>query len=88
MKRIASKLAQRKIGMGDCPVNGGPAGAKSGQLASMVGGTSIQAIFTTERFLQRMAQYKLICAGGIGAGHAIKSVNNAMNTARHLIIAT
>jgi 3-hydroxyisobutyrate dehydrogenase len=73
--------------MVDCPVSGGPASAKSGQLASMVGGTSVQAVSTTERSLQRMAQKKTIYVGGIGAGHAFKSVNNAMNTA-HLIVAT
>merc|ERR1719203_542505 len=40
-RRIASSLAQHhNLQMVDCPVSGGPAGATSGQLSSMIGGSN------------------------------------------------
>lgn len=85
-REIASSLAERQIEMVDCPVSGGPAGGKSGQLASMVGG-SPNAISTVEPYLRCMAQKKVVQVGPIGSGHAVKAVNNTLNTA-HLAIAT
>jgi len=85
-RQIASSLAERNIAMVDCPVSGGPAGAKSGQLTSMIGGP-LDAVSKVEPFLKRMAHKKVVQVGSIGAGHAIKAVNNTMNTA-HLVIAS
>lgn len=84
-RRIATRLAARRIDMVDCPVSGGPAGAESGQLTSMVGGGE-DAVATVEPYLRRMAQKKVLRVGSIGAGHAVKAVNNTLNTA-HLAIA-
>ena len=84
-KKIAASLAERNIAMVDCPVSGGPAGAKSGQLTSMIGGP-LDAVSTVAPLLQRMAHKKVVHVGVIGAGHAIKAVNNTMNTA-HLVLA-
>lgn len=85
-RKVASSLAERKIEMVDCPVSGGPAGAKSGQLTSMIGGP-IHAVSVVEPYLKRMAQKKIVQVGSIGAGHAVKAVNNTLNTA-HLAIAS
>jgi len=85
-RQIALKLADRDIQMVDCPVSGGPAGANSGQLASMIGGP-IGAVAEVEPYLKQMAQKKVVRVGPIGAGHAVKAVNNTLNTA-HLAIAS
>ena len=84
-RHIAASLAERNITMVDCPVSGGPVGAKSGQLTSMIGGPR-DAVSTVTPWLQRMAHKKVVQVGAIGAGHAIKAVNNTMNTA-HLVLA-
>jgi len=85
-RRIASSLALRQIQMVDCPVSGGPAGAKSGQLTSMMGGP-LEAVSAVEPYLRRMAQKNVVPVGSIGAGHAVKAVNNTLNAA-HLVIAS
>lgn len=86
-RRIASSLAQcYNIDMVDCPVSGGPAGAMSGKLTSMIGGSDA-AVRAVEPFLKHMAQKRLVRVGGIGAGHAVKAVNNTLNTG-HLAMAT
>jgi len=85
-RKIASSLAEREIEMVDCPVSGGPAGAKSGQLASMVGGSS-EAVSTVEPYIKQIAQKQVVRVGSIGAGHAVKAVNNTLNTA-HLAVAS
>ena len=81
-KKLASRLAANGVTMIDCPVSGGPAGAKSGQLTAMIGGdvdnraSPIIALF---------AKKKVVDCGPIGAGHAVKAMNNCLNAA-HLII--
>lgn len=84
-RRIASSLARCHVEMVDCPVSGGPAGAMSGQLASMIGGSD-DAVNRVEPFLKHMAQKQVVRVGGIGAGHAVKAVNNTLNTG-HLVMA-
>jgi len=86
-RRIASSLAEcHTIHMVDCPVSGGPAGAMSGQLTTMIGGSDT-AVRAVEPYLKHMAQKRMVRVGAIGAGHAVKAVNNALNTA-HLAVAT
>lgn len=85
-RRIASSLAQHhNLQMVDCPVSGGPAGATSGQLSSMIGGSDA-AVNAVEPYLKRMAQKQVVRVGGIGAGHAVKAVNNTLNVG-HLAMA-
>jgi len=63
-RRIASSLARcHTIEMVDCPVSGGPAGALSGQLTSMIGGSDA-AVRVVEPFLKHMAQKRLVRVGG------------------------
>lgn len=85
-RRIAAQLEQHDVTMVDCPVSGGPAGAKSGELSSMIGGPS-EAVAVVTPYLSRMAQKTVVPVGSIGSGHAVKAVNNALNTA-HLVLAT
>jgi 3-hydroxyisobutyrate dehydrogenase len=75
-RRIAARLAERGIGFVDAPVSGGTNGAEAGTLAVMVGGDAAEfarARPVLERFGGRIEH-----VGPVGAGHALKSVNNAL----------
>jgi 3-hydroxyisobutyrate dehydrogenase len=75
-RRIAARLAEGGIGFVDAPVSGGTNGAEAGTLAVMVGGDAgdfARARPVLERFGRRIEH-----VGPVGAGHALKSVNNAL----------
>ena len=75
-RRIAARLAERGVGFVDAPVSGGTNGAEAGTLAVMVGGEA--AAFSRARpILARFGQ-RIEHVGPVGAGHALKSVNNAL----------
>lgn len=75
-RRIASRLAALGIGFIDAPVSGGVAGAEKGQLTVMVGGDAA----TLERARPALACFgaNIVHCGHVGAGHAVKAVNNAL----------
>ena len=75
-RRMAATLAERGIGYLDAPVSGGVAGAVAGKLTVMVGGD--EAIL--ERVKPIIAKFgaKIVHCGGVGAGDALKAVNNAL----------
>lgn len=77
---LAATLAERGIRMIDAPVSGGVGGAVAGTLTIMVGGSSADADDATP-VLQTMG--RVVHAGPIGAGHAIKALNNLLS-ATHL----
>lgn len=70
--------------MVDMPVSGGPAGAKSGQLSVMAGGAN-EPLSTVTPLASLFAK-AVTHVGPLGAGHAVKSINNVLNTT-HLIAA-
>ena len=75
-RRIAARLAERGIGFLDAPVSGGVAGAEAGTLTVMVGGddaTLEQVRPVIEKFGKR-----IVHCGAVGAGDALKAVNNAL----------
>jgi 3-hydroxyisobutyrate dehydrogenase len=75
-RQIAGRLAERGVGFVDAPVSGGTNGAEAGTLAVMVGGDAaafVRARPVLERFGRRIEH-----VGPVGAGHALKSVNNAL----------
>jgi 3-hydroxyisobutyrate dehydrogenase len=75
-RRIASRLAARGIGFIDAPVSGGVVGAEKGQLSVMVGGDAA----TLERARPALACFgaSIVHCGHVGAGDAVKAVNNAL----------
>ena len=75
-RRIATRLAERGIGFVDAPVSGGTNGAEAGTLAVMVGGEA--AAFTRARPILERFGRRVEHVGPVGAGHALKSVNNAL----------
>jgi len=75
-RRLASRLAQRGVLFADCPVSGGTSGAESGTLTVMVGGD--EATFARARPVLEAFGSRIEHMGPVGAGHAMKAVNNAL----------
>lgn len=75
-KRIATRLAERGIGYLDAPVSGGVLGAEAGTLTVMVGGEA--ALLERVRPVLEVFGKKIVHCGAIGAGDAVKAVNNAL----------
>jgi 3-hydroxyisobutyrate dehydrogenase len=75
-RRNAAWLAERGVGFVDAPVSGGTSGAESGTLTVMLGGE--------ERWVERARTFvapfagKVEHVGPVGAGHALKAINQAL----------
>lgn len=75
-KRIAARLAEHNIGFLDAPVSGGVAGAIAGTLTVMVGG-DVALLERVKPVLEKFGK-KIVHCGEVGAGDALKAVNNAL----------
>jgi 3-hydroxyisobutyrate dehydrogenase len=75
-RRIASELAVADVSFIDAPVSGGVVGAEAGTLTVMVGGAASD-LERARPVLDGFAG-KIVHCGEIGAGHALKAVNNAL----------
>jgi 3-hydroxyisobutyrate dehydrogenase len=75
-RRIAERLAERGVHFMDAPVSGGVSGAERGALTVMCGGDS--EVFERIRPVVDAFGQKVVHCGPVGAGHALKSVNNAL----------
>ncbi|HVT44104.1 MAG TPA: NAD(P)-dependent oxidoreductase [Thermoanaerobaculia bacterium] len=82
--RTAERLAARGVGFVDAPVSGGIVGAEAGTLSVMMGGTADEVARATA--IVRPFAGKIIHAGPVGSGHAIKVITNSMMAA-HVWIA-
>jgi 3-hydroxyisobutyrate dehydrogenase len=75
-KRMAVRLAERGIGFIDAPVSGGVVGAENGKLTIMVGGDA--ALLERAMPVLKAMGEKFVHCGDVGAGDALKAVNNAL----------
>jgi 3-hydroxyisobutyrate dehydrogenase len=75
-KRIAERLGRQGIDFVDAPVSGGVAGAEKGTLTVMAGGDP--AVFERMQPIFKAFGQKIVHCGDVGAGDALKAVNNAM----------
>jgi 3-hydroxyisobutyrate dehydrogenase len=75
-QRLAARLAERGVGFLDAPVSGGTSGAEQGTLTIMVGGAAA-ALDRVRPVLDAMGK-KIVHCGGVGAGDAVKAVNQAL----------
>jgi 3-hydroxyisobutyrate dehydrogenase len=75
-RRNAAWLAERGVGFVDAPVSGGTSGAERGTLTVMLGGEEPWV----ERARRIVAPFagKVEHAGPVGAGHALKAINQAL----------
>lgn len=75
-QRIAARLAERDIAFIDAPVSGGTIAAEKGTLTVMCGGDDA-AVARAMPVLGAFGERITHC-GPVGAGHALKAVNNAL----------
>lgn len=75
-RRIAERLAAQGVDFIDAPVSGGTSGAEAGTLTVMVGGD--RAVLERVRPLIDSFAGKVVHCGPLGAGDAVKAVNNAL----------
>ncbi len=75
-RRMAAKLAAEGIGFIDAPVSGGVGGAEAGTLTVMVGGSD-EALAKARPVLTCFGA-RIVHCGDVGAGDALKAVNNAL----------
>ncbi len=81
-RMLGQRLAPRHVGYVDAPVSGGVAGAEAGRLTIMVGGPD-WAVATVRPVLEMLGS-KVLHVGDVGAGHALKALNNLLS-ATHLL---
>ena len=75
-RRIAQRLAGRGVAFADAPVSGGVSGAEAGTLTVMVGGA--EETFARAKPILAAFGKRIELLGPVGAGHAMKAVNNAL----------
>ena len=75
-RRIAARLAERGVAFVDAPVSGGVAGAEAGALTVMAGGDA--ATLDRARPVLEAFARRVVHCGDVGAGDAVKAVNNAL----------
>lgn len=79
-RALSGNLLERGVRLLDAPVSGGVAGATAGSLTIMVGADPADAE-RVRPFLEPMG--RVVLAGPVGAGHAVKALNNLLS-ATHL----
>lgn len=75
-RRIEASLAAADIAFVDAPLSGGPPLAATGQLTVMCGGSTVDVARAQDVVAPFAA--KVVHMGPVGAGHAMKAVNNAL----------
>lgn len=84
-RRVAEWSASRGVPVVDAPVSGGVGGAEAGTLTVMAGGA--EADVARVRPVLECLGHRVSHVGGIGAGHALKALNNLMSGA-HLLVSS
>lgn len=84
-RALAARAADANVTLIDAPVSGGVAGARAGTLTIMVGGPP--EAFDLARPVLAAIGKRVVHAGGVGAGHAVKALNNLMSAA-HLVVSS
>jgi 3-hydroxyisobutyrate dehydrogenase len=80
-RALADEVAARGATLVDAPVSGGVSGATAGTMTIMVGGPD-DAVAGLEPLLAALGRVRPV--GPVGAGHALKALNNLMSAA-HLL---
>jgi len=78
-RALGAALSPQKISMVDAPVSGALPKAKEGTLAIMVGGSAAD-VARAQRVLRRLGK-DIFHVGPLGAGHAVKALNNYLGAA-------
>jgi 3-hydroxyisobutyrate dehydrogenase len=83
-RRMATRLVERGVAFADAPVSGGTNGAEAGTLTVMVGADA--ATFARARPVLEAFGRRIEHVGPVGAGDALKAVNNALLAANILAV--
>ena len=75
-----------QVSLLDCAVSGGPGGAAKGTLASFVGCDDVAVVKRMVPDIETFSAH-IVHLGPVGAGHAVKAINNAMNVSNLLCAA-
>ncbi|QEC49507.1 NAD(P)-dependent oxidoreductase [Baekduia soli] len=81
-RALAQRCADRGVALVDAPVSGGVAGAVAGTLTIMAGGEEPDV--ARARPVLELLGRTVVAVGGVGAGHAVKAINNLLS-ATHLL---
>jgi 3-hydroxyisobutyrate dehydrogenase len=81
-RELAPEVERRGLALVDAPVSGGVSGAEAGSLTIMVGGAD-NAVARSRPVLEELGG-SVLHVGGVGAGHALKALNNLLS-ATHLL---
>jgi 3-hydroxyisobutyrate dehydrogenase len=84
-RALAARADEVDVTLIDAPVSGGVSGARAGTLTIMVGGPP-EAFELAQPMLAAIGK-RVLHAGDVGAGHAVKALNNLMSAA-HLIVSS
>jgi 3-hydroxyisobutyrate dehydrogenase len=84
-RKVATALAEVKVGFVDGPVSGGPKGAATATMTMVLGGSDAD-VAAVEPILEVMSA-KRVHVGPVGAGHVTKIINNLL-TGIHLLSAS
>ena len=82
-RAMAAELAGRGVTMIDAPVSGGAVGAAAGTIAVMVGADAEH--FETVKPILDDISANVFLAGGVGAGHTMKLVNNLLSGTQRVL---
>ena len=82
-QQLAASLAEGDVTLIDAPVSGGVKGAVAGSLTIMVGGPA--AALDRVRPLLEILGGRIVAVGDVGAGHAVKALNNLLS-GTHLLV--
>ncbi len=82
-RQLAEQLAAAGVAVIDCPVSGGVSRARTGELAILAGGADAD-LDRADTLLRAMGSSIHRC-GGIGAGQAMKALNNLVSAGGFLI---
>src|SRR6266702_5545396 len=81
-RELAAEAARHRVTLVDAPVSGGVTGAVSGRLTIMAGGAPGDV--ARVRPLLDVLGARVVHVGDVGAGHAVKALNNLLS-ATHLL---
>jgi 3-hydroxyisobutyrate dehydrogenase len=82
-RELAARAAGYGVALVDAPVSGGVAGAENGRLTVMAGGPADEV--ARVRPLLEVLGSRVTHVGDVGAGHAVKALNNLLS-ATHLFV--
>jgi 3-hydroxyisobutyrate dehydrogenase len=78
-RKLGAELERKSVSLVDAPVSGAIAGAREATLAIMAGGD--KAAFEKARPLLEKLGKQIFHVGPVGAGHAVKTLNNYLGAA-------